>query len=81
MTSEIQEDSRGTRATRGPRVEPPAPISVSVEQAAAMTGLSRSTLYEHIATGRLKSRVAGRRRIILVDELRRFLTELPEHPP
>jgi excisionase family DNA binding protein len=64
--------------TRTPRAEPPPPISVSVQQAAAMIGLSRSKLYEYIAAGQLKSRAAGRRRVILVDDLRRFVAELPE---
>ena len=53
------------------------PISVSVAQACALSGLSRATLYRAAAAGKLPLRKLGTRTVILVDELRGFLGGLP----
>lgn len=49
------------------------PISLSITEAAACTGLSRSLLYERIAAGELPIARVGRRTLVLVDDLRAFL--------
>lgn len=50
-----------------------APLSVSVEEAARIVGFSRSGIYEQIATGDLKAFKLGRRRLILMTELKSWV--------
>lgn len=51
--------------------EPPmrGRLSVSVDDAAEMTGLSRSNLYERMAAGQLRFVKLGARRLVLVSDL------------
>jgi len=49
------------------------PLSVSVEKAARMTGYSRSGIYEVMANGDLKAFKLGKRRLILVAELKAWI--------
>ena len=48
-------------------------LSVSVEEAARLVGHSRSGIYEVIASGDLKAFKLGKRRLILVTELRAWI--------
>lgn len=48
-------------------------LSVSVEEAARLTGHSRSGIYEVIASGDLKAFKLGRRRLILMTELKAWI--------
>lgn len=48
-------------------------LSVSVEEAARLTNHSRSGIYEVIASGDLKAFKLGRRRLILVTELKAWI--------
>lgn len=50
-----------------------APLAVSVEDAARVVGYSRSGVYELIASGDLKAFKLGRRRLILMTELRAWI--------
>jgi len=50
-----------------------APLSVSVEDAARIVGYSRSGVYELIASGDLKTFKLGRRRLILMAELKTWI--------
>jgi excisionase family DNA binding protein len=50
---------------------------LSVAEACAIAGISRSKLYEMMAAGDLVARKLGRRRIILRSDLSRFLDALP----
>ena len=52
-------------------------LAVSVTKAAEMVGLSRATLYPTVMAGELKSFTIGRRRLVAVSELRRWLTTTP----
>ena len=61
-----------------PHVEVVHKLAYSIPEAVAATGLGRSLIYDDIATGALKARKRGSRTIIMVDELRRYLTALPE---
>jgi excisionase family DNA binding protein len=54
------------------------PKALSVEQACRVSGLGKTLLYELIAAGKLKSRKAGRRRLVLLTDLNEFLHSLPE---
>ena len=48
-------------------------LSVSVEEAARLTGCSRSGIYEVMASGDLKAFKLGRRRLILMKELKAWI--------
>lgn len=50
--------------------EHPTALSVSVEDAARIVGYSRSGMYELIAKGEIKTFKLGRRRLILMTELK-----------
>ena len=50
-----------------------SPLSVSVEDAARIVGYSRSGVYELIASGDLKAFKLGRRRLILMTELKAWI--------
>ena len=49
-------------------------LSYQIPEAVIATGLSRSTIYEEIQTGRLKAFKVGGRRLIFTEELQSFLT-------
>ena len=49
------------------------PIALRINQAAAMSGLSRSKIYELISDKQLKAIKAGGRRLILHSDLEDFL--------
>lgn len=55
----------------------PTPIAVTIAQACQMSGLSKATLYRAISAGRLPTRKFGARTLLIVEELRSFLTALP----
>ena len=50
-------------------------LAVTVPQAAEMLGLGRSTTWQLVRRGRLRSLRVGKRVLIPVRELERFLTE------
>lgn len=50
-----------------------APLSVGVEDAARIVGFSRSGIYELIASGELRAFKLGRRRLILMTELKEWV--------
>jgi excisionase family DNA binding protein len=56
------------------------PIAVSIAQAVGLTGVGRSTLYKAIQRGELRIRKAGRRTLLLTDDLRRWIQQLPAQP-
>jgi excisionase family DNA binding protein len=53
--------------------QPPARLAYSVDEVAAVTGLSRDLLYNQMRTGRLAYLKIGRRRIITRQQLEAFL--------
>lgn len=65
--------SRGSREPLGRGVVAEA---YSVEEAARAAGVSRSFLYERIALGELATVKAGKRRLVRVEALRRWLDSL-----
>ena len=54
--------------------QPVERLAYSVDEAAAITGLSRDLLYDEMRTGRLAYLKIGRRRIITRQHLDAFLT-------
>lgn len=51
------------------------PAAMNPEMAAASLGLGRTTTYRLIKEGRLRSIKVGRRRLVTVDEIARFLRD------
>ena len=51
----------------------PSPLAYPIVDAVRVSGLSRSYLYEHIKTGELPTVRVGKRRLVLADDLRRWL--------
>lgn len=54
------------------------PLAVSIAQACTLCGISRAGLYRCIAAGQLPTRKLGSRTLIIVEELRTFLSNLPQ---
>jgi excisionase family DNA binding protein len=55
------------------------PLTLTVEQAAKLLGIGRSTAYELVHTGDIPSLRLGRRIVIPIDRLNRVL--IPDAPP
>jgi len=49
----------------------------TIDEAVAASGVGRTKIYEAIKTGALRARKFGRRTVILHDDLRAFLHNLP----
>jgi excisionase family DNA binding protein len=52
-------------------------LAVSIEDACALSGIGRTTLYKLIADGLLPARKCGRRTLILVTDLKALVLGLP----
>jgi excisionase family DNA binding protein len=50
---------------------------LSIIEACSVAGIGRTKLYSAMSTGELVARKFGKRRIILRDDLQKFLTSLP----
>jgi excisionase family DNA binding protein len=50
-------------------------LSLSVDDASMVTGLGRTKLFEAIRSGALPSVRVGGRRVVLVEDLRQYLTD------
>jgi excisionase family DNA binding protein len=55
------------------RSEAPERLAVSVEDAANMAGIGRTTLYAALGVGSLRSLKIGKRRLIAVDALKAWI--------
>lgn len=55
-------------------------LSLSIEEARALTGIGRTKIYEAINSGALKARKYGNRTIILKNDLEDFLCNLETYP-
>lgn len=53
-------------------------LSYRVEEVVIATGIGRSTIYEHLKSGRLKAKKDGNTTLILKSEMMRYLNELPD---
>ena len=57
------------------------PLAYSIAEACEVSGISRTSVYEAINSRELIARKHGRRTVILVDDLRRWLQSLPVTAP
>ena len=57
---------------------PAQPWAMSVEEAARMIGVGRTSIYAAIASGALKARKFGSRTLILAEDAKSFLSALSE---
>ena len=55
-----------------------SPLAYSIMEACAAANVGRTALYQAIRSGQLRAVKHGRRTLILNDDLRRWLTNLPE---
>jgi excisionase family DNA binding protein len=53
-------------------------LALSIPEAVAVSGFSRSSLYKEMAAGRLRAVKRGTRVAILSDDLKSWLKSLPE---
>jgi excisionase family DNA binding protein len=53
-------------------------LALSIIEAARRAGIGRSSIYEAIGRGELPTRKCGRRTLILADDLKSWVTGLPE---
>ncbi|KYK48145.1 hypothetical protein A1D31_00010 [Bradyrhizobium liaoningense] len=53
-------------------------LSLSTEEASALTGIGLTSIREAISSGKLDARKHGKRTIILPDDLRAWLRTLPK---
>jgi excisionase family DNA binding protein len=61
----------------GPSIDP---ISVRIPVAVRMTGLSKSKIYQLIATGDIEAAKVGRATVVFVESLRSFLRSRSRKP-
>ncbi len=54
-------------------------VALSVKDAAQVSGIGRSKLYEAMNTGELPARKLGTRTVILFDDLQAYLVDLPPY--
>mgnify|MGYP003793014283 CR=1 FL=1 len=52
-------------------------ISVTIPEAVQMIGLGRSSIYKLFDEGKLTPRKSGKRTLILVEDLKRYVESLP----
>jgi excisionase family DNA binding protein len=56
------------------------PLAYSIPEACASSRMGRTTLYEAIRAGELRAVKRGRRTLILVEDLKSWVTNLPAVP-
>lgn len=57
------------------------PISMTIDEACAATGIGRTKLYEVLDSGVLPAKKWGKRTLILKADLQKFLTSLEAYAP
>jgi hypothetical protein len=53
-------------------------LAVTIRDAVILTGIGRSKLYAMFKGGDLRAKKAGRRTVVLVEDLKRMLNSLPD---
>jgi excisionase family DNA binding protein len=56
---------------------PPEKLTYTMQEASAVLGIAKSTLYKALAAGKLSAIKLGSRTLIPADELRRWIATLP----
>ena len=54
-------------------------LAVSIPEAAEMIGLGRSSIYNLFRDGKLQAFKAGKRTLVKVEDIQRFVDDLPRH--
>ena len=57
------------------------PIALTIAEVCAASRIGRTRIYEAIRAGELRARKHGRRTLVLIDDLRRWLESLPDVNP
>lgn len=57
------------------------PITLTIKRACKLSGLGRTTIFKLISTAELPAHKHGRRTLILYEDLRRYLEQLPTVAP
>ena len=57
-----------------------APLTISVKEAAQITGLSTATVYDRVRGGQIKARYEGRKVLVLYAALAAYIDALPADP-
>ncbi|WP_082550046.1 helix-turn-helix domain-containing protein [Mesorhizobium sp. Root157] len=52
-------------------------LSVTVPEAVQLTGIGRSSLYKLFSEGKIIPRKSGKRTLVLVEDLKRYVENLP----
>ena len=52
-------------------------LAVSITEAAAMIGIGRSSIYNLFRDGKLQAYKAGKRTLVKVEDIQRFVNDLP----
>jgi excisionase family DNA binding protein len=52
-------------------------LSVTVPEAVQLTGIGRSSLYKLFSEGKITPRKSGKRTLVLVEDLKRYVENLP----
>jgi predicted DNA-binding transcriptional regulator AlpA len=55
-------------------------LSYSIAELVTATGINRSTIYEHLRAGYLRSRKVGGRRVVLAEDALAWLRSEPPQP-
>lgn len=71
-------EKRNKNVKRSPRTRAEYPLAVSIDEAAAIAGIGRGTLYKELKEGGPKSFTIRGRRLILVDDLEQWLREIAQ---
>jgi excisionase family DNA binding protein len=58
-------------------IDSPTRIALTIGQAVTASSVSRTTLYRALQAGELEAKKRGKRTLIMADELRRWLENLP----
>lgn len=56
-------------------------VAYTIPEAVRVSGIGRTSLYAAIGSGALKARKYGRRTIIMADDLKAFVSALPNMRP
>jgi|HubBroStandDraft_6_1064221.scaffolds.fasta_scaffold1965889_1 excisionase family DNA binding protein len=71
--SDLQTTLRGEPKSRPTRRKEPERLAVPVDDACKITGLSRSSVYQLLADGKLQSVLIRRRRLVLYSSIEALL--------